>query len=109
MGIDISYLFVHSISVEPYEGSGGYGPTYGDPVTVSCLVEERSRQVRAPAVNTDGGIVVSSSTAYASLDTVAPAGSRVTLPSGRVTTVIDAYLHDGGGLPTPDHLEIVME
>jgi hypothetical protein len=41
-----------------------------------------------------------------------PVGSRVTLDAGapheRQATVITAARHDGGGLPTPDHLEVTL-
>ncbi|PBC80113.1 hypothetical protein BX265_4949 [Streptomyces sp. TLI_235] len=98
-------LMRHRITVEPYLGSSAYGPKYGPEVTgVRCFLEERTRLVRAPG----GEEVVSSSTAYAPLATVCPARSRVTLPDGRTTTVIAALRHDGGGLPTPDHLEIQL-
>jgi hypothetical protein len=41
-----------------------------------------------------------------------PVGSRVTLYAGteieRKATVLTAARHDGGGLPTPDHLEVTL-
>lgn len=105
MGTDISFMFVHTITVAPFEGVGPRGKVYGAPVPVACLFEEKVRLVRAPS----GDQVTSSSTAYAALDTVCPAESKVTTPSGRLTTVILAARRDGGGvLPTPDHLEIQL-
>lgn len=100
-----TFLLRHEVTVEPYLGDSGYGPQYGDPVSVRCFLEEKTRLVRAP----DGREVTSSSTAYCRLDAVdAPPESRVTLPGGRQTTVIDQARHDGGGLPTPDHLEVSL-
>lgn len=100
------WLLRHEVAVEPYEGEGAYGPTYGAAVTVACLVDEQTRMVRAPG----GDEVTSSSTVYCQLDAVnAPPGSRVTLPSGRQTTVIAAHRRDGGGLATPDHLEVQLQ
>lgn len=99
-----SRLLVHTVTVEAYEGDSAYGPRYADPVSVRCFVEEQTRTVRAPT----GQEVVSSSTLYARLDTTCPAESRVTLPSGRQTTVIAAHRRDGGGLPVPDHLEVQL-
>ncbi len=61
--------------------------------------------VRNPA----GEEVTSSATVYARPDAVCPAHSRVTLTSGRVTTVVAAYKRGGGGLPTPDHLEVQLK
>ncbi|WP_158070560.1 hypothetical protein [Streptomyces luteocolor] len=53
--------------------------------------------------------MTSSATVYARPDAVCPAHSRVTLTSGRVTTVVAAYKRGGGGLPTPDHLEVQLK
>ncbi|MFC8432255.1 hypothetical protein [Streptomyces sp. NPDC057253] len=98
-------LLRHEVTVEPYEGDSAVGPLYGAPVTVRCFLEEKTRRVRAP----DGREVVSSSTFYCRLDAVdALPESRVSLPGGRQTTVIDQARHDGGGLPTPDHLEVQL-
>lgn len=99
------WLMVHRITVEAYEGAGAYGPVYADPVTVRCLLDEQTRLVRSPS----GGEVVSSSTALCPLETVCPPASRVTLPDGRVTTVINALRRDGGPLPVPSHLEVQAE
>lgn len=99
------FLLRHQVTVEPYLGDGGYGPQWGDPVSVRCFLEEKTRLVRAP----DGREVTSSSTFYCRLDAVdAPPESKVTLPGDRPTTVIQQARHDGGGLPTPDHLEVQL-
>lgn len=98
------YLLRHTVTVEPYAGDSAYGPVYGPPAVVRCFLDERTRTVR----RADGEEVTSSSTFYARLDTDCPAESRVTLPTGRVTTVIAALRRDGGGLPTPDHLEVQL-
>ncbi|MFC7909067.1 hypothetical protein [Streptomyces nigra] len=96
---------VHEITVEPYGGESSTGPLYGPAVTVRCFLDEQTRAVRSPG----GEQVTSTSTAYADLDTDAPALSRVTLPGGRTTTVIQAKRRDGKQLGTPNHLEIQLE
>lgn len=96
---------VHEITVEPYGGESSTGTLYGAPVTVRCLLDEQTRAVRTPG----GEQVTSTSTAYADLSTEAPALSRVTLPGGRTTTVIQTKQRDGRGLGTPNHLEIQLE
>lgn len=98
------WLLRHSVTVSPYIGDSAYEPQYGPPVVVRCFVDEQTRTVRRP----DGQEVTSSSTLYADLETVCPAESRVVLPSGRETTVIAVLRRDGGGLATPDHLEIQL-
>lgn len=99
------FLMRHEVTVEPYLGDSSKGPKYGPPVTVRCFLDEQTRSVRNPA----GEQVTSTSTVYADPGTSAPTLSRVTLPDGRVTTVIQTKNRDGGGLPTPDHVEIQLE
>lgn len=96
--------FQHEVTVEPFLGTSAYGPRYGDAVAVAGFLDARTRMVRA----TDNTQVTSSSTVLCPLDTDAPAQSRVTLPDGRVTTVIAALRRDGGALPVPSHLELQL-
>ncbi|MFD6421553.1 hypothetical protein [Streptomyces sp. NPDC060198] len=95
----------HRIVVEPYLGRSSTGDLYGPAVEVRCLLDEKTRNVRTPG----GDVVVSSSTAYAYPGTKAPPKSRVTLPDGRKTKVIQDAPRDSGGLGTPDHVEIQLE
>lgn len=97
-----AFLLTHTVWVEPFLGNSATGPRYGPASEVRCFVEEKTRLVRDPG----GEEVTSSSTFYARPTAVCPAKSRVTLPSGRKTTVIEALRQEGGGLPTPDHLEV---
>ncbi|MFD7884094.1 hypothetical protein ACFV3N_16845 [Streptomyces bauhiniae] len=99
-------FLVHTITVEDYVGQTSKGPRYGPARTVRCLVDEQTRAVRTPG----GEQVTSTSTAYAGPEEQsAPPLSRVTLPSGRVTTVILTKRRDGRGLGTPNHTEIQLE
>lgn len=97
--------FIHEITVEPYLGESSTGALYGPPAAVRCFLDEQTRAVRTPA----GEQVTSTSTAYADLGETASPLSRVTLPDGRKTTVIQAKRRDGGRLGTPNHLEIQLE
>ncbi len=100
------FLMPHQVTIEAYVGESSKGPKYGPPVVIQqCFVDEQTRAVRTPA----GEQVTSTSTVYADPGTQAPPLSRVTLPSGRVTTVIQTKDRDGSGLPTPDHVEIQLE
>lgn len=99
------WLLRHTVTVRALSGQGPYGPVYADPRAVRCFLDQQTRMVR----NAAGDEVTSSSTFYARLDTVCPAGSHVTLPDGRTTTVIAALRRDGGGLSTPDHLEVQLQ
>ncbi|TMR99514.1 hypothetical protein EJK15_06795 [Nonomuraea basaltis] len=96
------WLLRHTASIEPFQGDGAYGPLYGAAVTVRCLVDDERRLVR----DAQGAETVSDTTIFFPPGTRCPEGSRVTV-NGRVTTVIASYARDGGGLPTPDHVEVV--
>ncbi|GAB2731802.1 hypothetical protein [Streptomyces bullii] len=99
-------FLVHTITIEDYLGGTSKGPKYAAPRTVRCLVDEQTRAVRTPG----GEQVTSTSTAYAGPEEkTAPPLSRVTLPSGRVTKVIQTKNRDGGGLGTPNHVEFQLE
>ncbi|MFJ1708571.1 hypothetical protein [Kitasatospora sp. NPDC088346] len=100
------WLLHHRITIEPYQGDSAYGPLYGPPVTdVPALVADTVRLVRAP----DGRQVVSSAQLLLDPDTAVPAGSRITLPSGRATTPISVSPIDAPGLPVPAHTEVMCE
>lgn len=99
------WLRRHRVDIEPYKGDSAYGPRYRPVVAqVRGFLDQQTRLVRAA----DGSQVTSTSTFYCLLSVDAPAGSRVTLPDGRRTTVIAALRRDGKGLPTPDHLELQL-
>lgn len=98
-------FLVHTITVESYLGDTSTGPRYGPPATVACFLDEQTRGVRSAG----GEQVTSSSTAYALPGTEAAPFSRVTLPGGRTTKVIQTKRRDGGRLGTPDHVEIQLE
>lgn len=99
-----AYMLGHTVTVEPYQGASAYGPQYGTAATVVCFLDQQTRLVRAP----DGQEVTSTSTFYARPGLVCPPESRVTLPDGRTTRVIARLDRSGGGMPTPDHVEVQL-
>jgi hypothetical protein len=104
MGSLPAWLLRHEVTVEPFEGTGPFGPEYGEQVIERAFVDEKRKLVR----NAAGAEVVSETTVYMRLDAVCPAESRVTV-NERTTFVIAASRRDGGGLPTPDHLEVALQ
>jgi hypothetical protein len=94
----------HTITVEPYEGSGAYGPVFGAAVQVSCRVEDKVQLVRSNI----GEEVVSSTTVYCDVGVTIPAGSRVTV-KGRVTSVISVGDPSTGGRSPLDHMEVYVK
>lgn len=101
MAVSIDPWLVHQMVVEPYLGQSATGPRYGLPITLRCFVDDARRKVRTDT----GDEVISESTVICPLDTTAPPKSRVTV-NGRTAFVITSKRRDGGGLPTPDHLEL---
>ena len=99
-----NFLKRHSVTVEAFLGSGAYGPEYGPVVTVKCFRDDQSKLVKTAG----GDEVMSVASLYCSLSENVPIGSRVTLAEGTIYTVIDSRRRDGGGLPTFDHLEVIL-
>lgn len=100
------WLLRHRITIEPYTGDSAYGETYGPPVTdVRALVSETVRTVR----NKAGREVTSTAQFIAEPGLDCPAGSLVTLPSGRITTVLHLAPHTAPGLPVPQNEEVSCE
>lgn len=94
-----------SVAVELVTGSGGMGETYGDPTDLPCQIDETVRMVRNP----EAVEVVSSTTLQAAEGTVAPPGSRITLPNGRVTKVIITSTDYAGDDPDLRGVEVHLE
>lgn len=99
-----SFMLGHTVTVEPYLGASAYGPRYGAATAVACFLDQQTRTVRSAT----GQEVTSTSTFYARPGLVCPAESRVTLPDGRITRVIARLDRSGGGMPTPDHVEVQL-
>ncbi|WP_260605287.1 hypothetical protein [Streptomyces sp. WAC01280] len=101
------WLLRHRVTVEPYLGDSAYGPRYGPPVAdVPAMVAETVKQVRRAS---DGREVVSTAQVIIAPGLACPAGSRVTLPDGRVSTAISTAQHTAPGLPVPQSTEVMCE
>lgn len=99
---ELAEFWVHETAVRTHTGSGPYGETYADPVTVSCFVDARRQLVR----DTEGREVTSETTITGPVHE----GHRFT--PGSLTTVhgderavITLALRTGGGLDLPEHFE----
>ncbi len=99
-----SWLLLHTATIEPYLGDGGHGPQYGPPVEVPCFVEAKTRTVLDPM----GQETVSTTTLYAPLTADIAERSRIT-SGGVIARALAVSRHDGKGLPTPDHVEVMMQ
>ncbi|TDC87591.1 hypothetical protein E1292_46580 [Nonomuraea deserti] len=96
------WVFTHEAAIEAFLGDGAYGPIFAAPVTERCLVDDERKLVR----NAEGSETVSDTTIFFPDGAHCPEGSRVTV-NGRTTTVIASHNRNGGGVPTPDHTDVV--
>lgn len=106
MGELPAFLLRHQVTIEPYEGEGPYGPQYGPAAAVRCFVDDRTQKI----LNNEGAEVVARTVIYMPLDTECPVGSRITVNGRQAQALVIAALRrDGGGLPVPSHLEVVLQ
>lgn len=81
---------------------------YDTPVTVACF-REAKRRITLDSSSGKGAQVTSDTTVYLPTGTVCPVHSRVTLTDGAGPRMVAQVLdHNGTGLPTPDHLEVIL-
>ncbi|TYK47157.1 hypothetical protein FXF68_25480 [Actinomadura decatromicini] len=98
-------MLTHRVTIEPFEGDGARGEVYGTPITgVRALAVPKTTAVRTA----DGKTTTSDTTVVLLPGQVCPVRSRLTLPSGRKVVAVAVTDADGGGLPTPDHVEVVV-
>jgi hypothetical protein len=100
----------HQVTFEPHLGTAGDGSElYGTAVTLTGWLDGKRRTIRTPMTPTNtGDEVTSEATFYTDRGPTIPNESRVTLPDGRTSRVIAVADRDGGTLPLPSHLEIVI-
>jgi hypothetical protein len=104
-------FMIHTLMVEPYQGISGEGEAlYGASFSLTGFCDEKVRTIRASMTqNSTGAAQLSAATFFTDRGPAVPTNSRVTLPSGRTSRVLAVLDRDGGLLPTPSHLEIVIE
>jgi head-tail adaptor len=95
-----AWLLRHTCTVEPYQGWA----LYGAPYELQCFIAEN-----LAAAGPTGTERIAQITIVARKDADVPAGSRITLGDGRRGYAAAVAVHDGGGFPTPDHMEIAMQ
>lgn len=98
----------HSLIVRRRNAGGRYGETFAAPVTILGFVADGQKLVTGA-----GGKQLTSSArvAFPAGTPAIPLDSEVTLPAlfgGRTCTVIFTAVGDGGGQPTPDHVEVAL-
>lgn len=101
---DLGDFWIHTVTVETFQGAGPAGDTFAAPATVTGFLEGKTQLVR----NANGEQVVSSSTFYTATGNAAlfTADSRLTPTGGRAARVIAVNTNDSGNLMLPDHVAI---
>lgn len=96
-------LLVHTASVTPYAGTGAYGDTFGDAISVPCYFEGKRQVVRGP----DGDEAISEGVLYADLGYDIPVGSKVSV-AGRDSIALAVSTFDDAGLTGLAHIEVAL-
>lgn len=99
--MSIRLLLNQSATVEAYQGTGAYGPVYGEPVEVGCRVDWSREMVR----DSDGNEVVASARLYILPDDQFPTGSRVTVDGYTTSAVTVAPRR---GRHEVNHVEVTL-
>lgn len=94
-----------NVTIEAYHGVVLNVELFGTATTVRAIVEESTRTDRAATPADD---LQAMATFRCPLATTCPAGSRVTLASGRQGIVTDVKRWDGGTSAAPSHLEVTI-
>jgi hypothetical protein len=105
----LAQWWVHTTDVQRFTGAGPDGDTWDATDTaLPCFISDKRRLVRA---STGEQVVSETTVLYPKSTPDIPIDSLVTLPAlfgGRTSNVLSVSRHDGGGLPTPDHLEVAL-
>lgn len=104
MGSIPAWMLVHTVIIEPRLGISGHGPTYGPPEEHDCLIDDVEKLDRAARDQE----ALDPVEFWLVPGAVVPVGSRVTI-RGRIATALKVATRDGGGLPTPDHVQVTAE
>lgn len=106
MAIPLNWLFNaigQTAQVEPYLGDNAKGPTYGPSVAMTCYIEQANNIIR----DTEGRELVSTSKLWFPAGSSIPNQSRITV-GGLRSYALQVNVFSGGGLPTPDHVEVLL-
>jgi hypothetical protein len=111
MSSELDEFMVHAVTVRTRLGAGGMGTSWAAPATFTpptgVFVDDKRRLVRGA----DAAQVVSEATLFdVDVDRASAytPGTEVTLPSGRVATVITVAARTSGPLELPDHVEVTL-
>lgn len=110
---EIDDFYVHTATVETYQGNGTYGDTWLPQVAVPCFADDgQDVTVNGTTVAVTDQTKLYADLAYAP-DTVPTAGqfaanSKVTV-NGQVARVVSVKRHSSADLGLPDHVEVTIK
>lgn len=95
------WMLNDEVQVEPYSGSGAYGPVYENTVTESARIQNSKERT----IDDDGNEVVSNTKLFFRPESVVNVNAKVTF-DGETYTVNDLNRYQG--LSTESHLEAIL-
>lgn len=95
-------LLNQTATIEKYEGSGAYGPSYTDPVEYDCRFEPQQKKV----TNENGEEIVSNGTFYFGPDVDVNIKSLITYEGTEYEAV---QINPVQGLSSLNHYEVVVK
>lgn len=107
---DIDLFWIHTATIETFQGDGVTGPVYAAGVSITCLLDADEQLVLSPT----GEQVTSSSTMlYTAISNAAlfTPGTRVTstvLGGDNTAKVLKVNPLTSGALALPDHVEVSL-
>lgn len=99
----------HQITLRRWTGEGSDGPTFAAAETPKAAIGGETKLVRN-ALNAE--VVSTVQIALPASVGFVPPQSEIDLPAafgGRTTRVLSTAVGDGGGQPTPDHIELYCQ
>jgi len=107
----LAAFWVHTVTVETYQGQGSSGPVFAAPVTVSGFLDTTVDLMRSGTVE--------EATDASSMFFTDPSNAALFTPQSRVTssdlggdgkaTVVKVNSLTSGGLGLPEHVEVALQ
>lgn len=102
------FWFPHTVTARAFQGAGGRGPQYADPVELAAEVLDKTERIR----DAQGVETVSSSRVTVPVSADVPVGSLVTVrpgrPNARASEVLKAEIVEDDP-PLPSHIVLWLK
>lgn len=107
----LAMFYVHTVTVETYQGQGANGPVFAAPVQVIGFLDTTSDLARTGTVEeaTSASSMFYTDPANAGLFTVQTRVTSALLEGDGKATVVKVNSLTSGGLGLPDHVEVALQ